>query len=98
MARRATVSSAVFAALALTAGAATLEEEARHYRIVTIAAPEAVRESRDTGWKPPPGGPVLEVSGIALPTDPQAPAPLAVATRKGEIWLLDGAGDDPPDR
>ena len=98
MARRVTVSSAVFAALALTAGAATLEEEARHYRIVTIAAPEAVRESRDTGWKPPPGGPVLEVSGIALPTDPQAPAPLAVATRKGEIWLLDGAGDDPPDR
>ena len=86
----------VLAALAaiMTAGlpAATLDDEARYYPIITIAAPEAIRESRDTGWKPPPGGPVLEVSGIAIPDDPRAPAPLAVATRKGEIWLLDGAG------
>jgi len=90
------VPALLLAAVALVARGATLEDEARHYRIVTIAAPEAIRESRDTGWKAPPGGPVLEVSGIALPSDPRAPAELAVATRQGEIWLLDGAGAIPP--
>jgi len=78
----------------ILATAATLDEEARHYRIVTIAAPEAIRESRDTAWQAPPGGPVLEVSGIAVSADPRAPAPLAVATRKGDIWLVDDGGVD----
>jgi len=89
---------AVLAALAssLAAGAglraATLAEENEYYRLVTVMAPEAIRDSRDPGWKPPPDGLSLEVSGISEMPDGR----LAVATRKGEIWLLEGAGDDPP--
>lgn len=79
-------------AVAVPAAAATLDEENAYYRLVTVMAPEAVRDSRDTGWKPPPDGLMLEVSGITELADGR----LAVATRKGEIWLVDGAGEDPP--
>jgi glucose/arabinose dehydrogenase len=75
-----------------SAGAATLEEENSYYKLVTVMAPEAVRDSRDTGWKPPPDGLMLEVSGITQLPDGR----LAVATRKGEIWLVGGADGDPP--
>jgi arylsulfatase A-like enzyme/dienelactone hydrolase/glucose/arabinose dehydrogenase len=78
--------------LAPASRAATLEEEDAYYKLVTVLAPEAVRDSRDTGWKPPPDGLMLEVSGITELADGR----LAVATRKGEIWLISGAGDDPP--
>jgi len=81
------------------AGATTPAEEAVYYRLVTVMAPEAVRSSRDPDWKPPtaaglPDDLLLEVSGIAPLDDGR----LAVATRRGEIWLLAGAGDDPPDQ
>lgn len=88
------IASAWIGSLVAPAGrAATLDEENASYRLVTVMAPEAVRDSRDTGWKPPPDGLMLEVSGITTLADGR----LAVATRKGEIWLVTGAGDDPPD-
>jgi len=74
-----------------TIWSASLEEENEYWRLVTVIAPEAVRDSRDTGWKPADSL-MLEVSGITEVADGR----LAVATRKGDIWLLEGAGDDPP--
>ncbi len=82
----------LFGYLVTASPAATLEEENSYYKLVTVMAPEAVRDSRDTGWKPPPDGLMLEVSGITELTDGR----LAVATRKGEIWFLSGVGEGSP--
>ena len=67
-------------------------DESDFYRIVTIATSEAATQSRDKFWKPAPEDLVLEVSGIA-PLDENR---IAVAIRKGEIWILSGVYDDPP--
>jgi arylsulfatase A-like enzyme/glucose/arabinose dehydrogenase len=91
-ARAAWTACLLVAALVAPARGATLDEENGYYALVTVMAPEAVRDSRDTGWKPPPDGLMLEVSGITELADGR----LAVATRKGEIWLVSGAGADPP--
>jgi glucose/arabinose dehydrogenase len=72
------------------ASSASLEEENEYWRLVTVMAPEAIRDSRDTAWKPSDGL-VLEVSGLTEMADGR----LAVATRKGEIWLLDAPGGEP---
>lgn len=66
--------------------------ESDFYRIVTIATSKAPTDSRAKIWKPPPQELALEVSGIAVLDDRR----LAVAIRKGEVWLLDGVYDDPP--
>jgi glucose/arabinose dehydrogenase len=63
-----------------------------YYQIVTVTAPQAQADSRSKNWKPAPEGLVLEVSGIAIVDDRR----IAVAIRKGEIWLIDGACDNPP--
>ena len=93
MAQRPTISR-LFSLLTLwaLAGAACAADESDYYRIVTISAPRAQTESRSTIWKAAADGPVLEVSGIA----PLEDGRLAVAIRKGEVWLLDGVYDDPP--
>ncbi len=67
-------------------------EEADYYRIVSIATSQASTESRSKFWKPAPDGLALEVSGLAVVDDHR----LAVAVRKGEVWILDGVYDDPP--
>lgn len=71
---------------------ASPQEEDAYWKLVTVMAPDAVRDSRDVGWKPPPDGMMLEVSGITELADGR----LAVATRKGDIWLLEGAHEGPP--
>ena len=68
-------------------------DESDYYRIVTIAASQAATDSRSANWKPAPDGLVLEVSGISALPDGR----VAVAIRKGEIWVLDGVYDDPPE-
>lgn len=68
------------------------ESEDDYYRIIPIMTPRAQTESRSKNWKPAPGDLVLEVSGIAVLDDQR----VAVAIRKGEIWILDGVYDDPP--
>lgn len=54
--------------------------------------PRAQTSSRSNTWKAAPDGLVLEVSGLCAVDDGR----LAVAIRKGEVWLLDGVYDDPP--
>lgn len=71
---------------------ALAESEDDYYRIVSIMTPKAQTESRSKNWKPAPGDLVLEVSGIAVLDDHR----IAVAIRKGEIWILDGVYDEPP--
>lgn len=68
-------------------------EESDYYRLVTILAPQAESQSRSENWKPAPNGLALEVSGLAVLDDRR----VAVAIRKGEIWILAGVYDDPPD-
>lgn len=69
-------------------------DEADYYRVVTIATSKSSTESRSKRWKPAPDALVLEVSGIAVLDDHR----VAVAIRKGEVWIIDGVYDDPPDQ
>src|SRR5687767_4604188 len=58
------------------------------YEIQTIHAASSPTASRSTMWKPGDGI-ALEVSGMDFTADGK----LAVAVRKGEVWLIDsGAG------
>lgn len=82
----------LFLTSVLTANNAYAESEDDYYRIVSIMTPKAQTESRSQNWKPAPGDLVLEVSGIAVLDDQR----IAVAIRKGEIWILDGVYDEPP--
>ena len=60
------------------------------YQIVNILTADSPTASRSKDWKPG-AGIALEVSGM----DWTADGKLAVAIRKGEVWLLDGVlGDD----
>ncbi len=71
--------------------AAGMAEE-DYYRIVSISTSQAPTSSRSKKWKPAPGGLALEVSGLAVLDNDR----VAVAIRKGEIWILEGVGQDPP--
>lgn len=66
--------------------------EEEYYKLISIATSQANTNSRSKNWKPAPDDLVLEVSGIVALEDGK----LAVAIRKGEIWILDGVYDDPP--
>jgi glucose/arabinose dehydrogenase len=68
-------------------------DENDYYRLITISASKAPTESRSKNWKPSPEGLALEISGMTFLDDSR----LAVAIRKGEVWILDGVYDDPPD-
>lgn len=69
-------------------------QEADYYRLVTIHASAAATESRSKRWKPAPDGVALEVGGMQA----LGKGKLAVAIRKGEIWILDHVDEDPPER
>ena len=75
-----------------TAAQAQPPQESDYYKIVTISTSSAVTDSRSKFWKPAPDELTLEVSGIASMPDGR----LAVAIRKGEVWLLSNVYDDPP--
>ncbi len=60
-------------------------EESDYYRIVSVATSEAQTDSRSKNWKPAPDGLALEISGMAVLDDDR----LAVAIRKGEVWILE---------
>ncbi len=65
-----------------------------YYKLISISTSQAQTDSRAKTWKPAPDGLALEVSGIAVLDDLR----VAVAIRKGEVWILDGVYDDPPSR
>ena len=71
----------IFCSLALAGSAAA----AASYEIQTILTANSPTASRSAAWKPGQGI-ALEVSGMDFAADGR----LAVAIRKGEIWLLDG--------
>lgn len=75
--------------LAISAQAA---EEGDYYRLISVATSESPTSSRAKNWKPAPNGLALEVSGLEVLDDRR----VAVAIRKGEVWILDGVYDDPP--
>ncbi len=77
-------------ALAMTS-ALRAEEPVPAYAAVELLAASTPQDSRSKEWKPGDGI-ALEVSGMEW----IGPDRLAVAIRKGEVWLLDGVlGDDP---
>jgi hypothetical protein len=82
-------------ALCIICASVTLRCEAgeeEYYKLVSIVTSQANTDSRSKNWKPAPDDLVLEVSGMATLDDGR----VAVAIRKGEIWILDGVYDAPP--
>ncbi|NQV22997.1 MAG: hypothetical protein HQ518_01410 [Rhodopirellula sp.] len=75
-----------------TIARAAAPDENDYYRLVPVAVSETSTSSRSANWKPAPDGLALEVSGLAVLDHRR----VAVAIRKGEIWILDGVYDDPP--
>ncbi len=71
----------------------TRPQESDYYRIVTITTSQA-SDSRAKNWKPAPDSLALEASGLAALDDSR----LAVAIRKGEVWILSNVYDDPPSK
>ncbi|MEZ6126272.1 MAG: hypothetical protein R3C49_24355 [Planctomycetaceae bacterium] len=67
-------------------------QEDDYYRLISVSTSQAQTDSRAKTWKPAPDGLALEVSGIAVLDDRK----LAVAIRKGEVWIIEGAYGDPP--
>jgi glucose/arabinose dehydrogenase len=67
--------------------------EEDYYRLITVNATSAATESRSPRWKPAPDGVALEVSGMQALGDGK----LAVAIRKGEVWILENVYEDPPE-
>lgn len=76
----------------MSADAAKADEESDYYRLISVATSESTTSSRSKNWKPAPDGLALEVSGLTVLDDHR----VAVAIRKGEVWILDGVYDDPP--
>ncbi len=66
--------------------------ETDYYRLISVSTSQAATDSRAKNWKPTPDGLALEVSGIAVLDDRR----VAVAIRKGEVWIMSGVYDDPP--
>jgi hypothetical protein len=70
----------------------SVPRESDYYRIQSVVTSKAQADSRADNWRPAPEGLALEVSGMALMDDHR----IAVAIRKGEVWILDGVYDEPP--
>lgn len=94
MVNRAFLPGILFVVIATSATLARDEstEESDFYRLVPVAVSETYTSSRSSNWKPAPDGLALEVSGLAVLDDRR----VAVAIRKGEIWILDGVYEEPP--
>ena len=91
MVDRNTLLAALLCWLSVTAVAKPAEED-DYYRLVSVAVAETSTSSRAKNWKPAPDGLALEVSGLTVLDDRR----VAVAIRKGEVWILDGVYDEPP--
>ncbi|MEM0925070.1 MAG: hypothetical protein AAGJ83_03455 [Planctomycetota bacterium] len=83
---------ATFVCLASTDCIAQRATENDYYRLISVATSESPTTSRSKNWKPAPEGLALEVSGLTVLDKDR----IAVAIRKGEVWILDGVYEDPP--
>ena len=77
--------------LAISAGVGE-DLQSRFYRMVPIASSGTKAHSRDPNWKPAQGL-ALEVTGMAVLEGKR----IAIAIRKGEVWLLDNAYSEKPE-
>ncbi len=68
-------------------------DEDDYYRLISVSTSETTTDSRSKNWKPAPGNLALEVSGLEVLDDHR----VAVAVRKGEVWILDGVYAEPPE-
>ena len=78
--------------LLLSLVAAAVVRAGEYYRVVDMVNSRAKAHSRDPNWKPDRDQLALEVTGIAA-LDHDA---IAIAIRKGEIWILDHATAQDP--
>lgn len=67
------------------------QRENDFYRLETLVSAQAKTHSRDKRWRPDTNEVVLEVTGMTTLDDDR----LAVAIRKGEIWILSNLDGDP---
>lgn len=74
------------------AGTKAPARESDFYRLISISTSQASTASRSKFWKPAPNELTLEISGMQMMPDGR----LAVAIRKGEVWLLNHVDEDPP--
>ncbi|APZ93156.1 DUF7133 domain-containing protein [Fuerstiella marisgermanici] len=77
--------------LAMICSTAVADED-DFYKLISVSTSQAQTDSRSANWKPAPDGLALEISGMTVLDDRR----VAVAIRKGEIWILDGVYDQPP--
>jgi len=84
--------ASIFDAQLVHAQVSSSNQENDYYKLISVSTSQAQTDSRAKTWKPAPDGLALEVSGIAVLDDHR----VAVAIRKGEVWILDGVYDDPP--
>ncbi len=79
------------AALCNVLQAADAAKENEYYRLVPVVTSQASTDSRASNWKSGTDPIVLEVSGLTTLENRR----LAAATRKGDVWIIDGAYDEP---
>ena len=84
------VRTVILAILVLLPLSRSVAEEVDYYPVVTLLDSSAATDSRATVWKPGKGL-VLEVSGLELLSDDR----LAIAIRKGEVWMAENPFGDP---
>lgn len=63
------------------------------YKLISVHTSKSSQHSRAANWKPAPEDLALEVSGMAVLDEDR----VAVTIRKGELWILKGVFDDPPE-
>lgn len=73
-------------------GLAQTPVESDYYKLISVHTSKSTQHSRAANWKPAPEDLALEVSGLVVLDEDR----VAVAIRKGEIWILKGVFDDPP--
>ena len=78
------------------AGAAVGQDPTENdfYRLISIHTSKSSQNSRAKNWKPAPEDLALEVSGLAVLDADR----VAVTIRKGELWILSGVFEDPPNQ
>ena len=93
MVSRLTLFITIAASVAMgSTGYAQKPVESDFYELISVHTSKSSQHSRAANWKPAPEDLALEVSGMAVLDDDR----VAVTIRKGEIWILTGAFDNPP--
>jgi hypothetical protein len=79
--------------VAAEVGRAQNPVESDFYQLISVHTSKSTQHSRAANLKPAPEDLALEISGMAVLDEDR----VAVTIRKGEIWILKGVFDDPPE-